>query len=63
AIPSTAWPAAVPCPIPGPIEASPTANPAAITDAEEINGFIIRFSHKKVVNDTIKQEILNELFH
>jgi len=33
AIPSTACPAAVPWPTPGPIEASPTANPAAITEA------------------------------
>ncbi|GJP56000.1 hypothetical protein CLOM_g15052 [Closterium sp. NIES-68] len=40
AIPSTACPAAVPCPIPGPMEARPTANPAAITEAAEIKGFI-----------------------
>jgi hypothetical protein len=33
--------AAVPCPIPGPIDARPIANPAAITDAPDTIGFII----------------------
>ena len=36
AIPSTAWPAAVPWPIPGPIAARPTERPAPITDAPAI---------------------------
>jgi hypothetical protein len=58
AIPSTACPAAVPCPTPGPIEASPTANPAAITEAAEISGFIVNEAlriKKERVNDTINQ--------
>ena len=36
AIPSTACPAALPWPIPGPIAAKPTERPAAITEAAEI---------------------------
>ena len=34
--PSTAWAAAAPCPMPGPMAAKPIAKPAAITDAPEI---------------------------
>ena len=40
-IPSTALAAALPCPIPGPIAAKPTAKLAAITDAaEQLNPYL-----------------------
>ena len=37
--PSTAWAAAEPCPIPGPIDAKPIENPAPRTEADVIKGF------------------------
>jgi hypothetical protein len=48
-------------PTQGPIDASPTANPAAITEAPEISGFIVNFScqEEEMVKVTINLGIFN----